>query len=946
MSLFSRRERTHERPQHFVQNAKPTLPGQTMLKRIRRQCRPRPTLSNERGTGRAVASIRSTFSGVFRSKIVDENATPTVEQQVGLRAYESLISDNPDACVGTLLHFAVTRSDNQLLKYALDHGLRQHGNMHHRDCIGRMPIDVALQRGHIPCIETLISRGADIDLTSFLKSCSRQNRVSTIDRVLRSRNLAPYISLTQLQKMFEISLSFASVGAVRAIANSERFHAMVSAGGLEYVYSLAALLLLDNQTMWQNHRRDLESVLDSLILLGLDLDRRWLSSSQVQESWLHAMADSACVYSISAALDRGANVNALDSELHTPLMRTIARAAVCENQLSALDQIMEVMNILLGNHASLNAGKSVWSMKSSTGFWILFDQLVVRAPSVNYVDEHGLTLLHYAVDKLNHAGLEQLLPRCSLVLNHCSLVRGTALNIACQNRDWDSVLKLVQAGAQSNLDDIKAILTSPKQRRPCLLRTLDYTPFLFQQDDITGKDVQKWVSLLIEDVLWNCDQASDLKTLDRLSSWLPVWVKDGQDLAAVLSMHTSFLKSEWQLQACKILLTNKTNPNAYTKEPRPLTLLEYAVKHRLFDCAIALLEAGADPNQSQCTQTLVLDWTLLLAVRGPLHARRAAAEFAEKLRQQGANQRQPDPGPALVVNLMACLPEAPQVSTTTDQPVYHKPTLTSSRSDAELKTPISDTIEQLMFTSNHLHRAIRRQDLQGVYHALSQGIDPNIPTPVTNEYPVSMALMADSSSILTMLLSGDFEHMFATPSPNGTLCRATGIVEPHGAEHPSLSWPTGHANQWMASCLPSHTTTYLIEAALRNSVSCVKVLLNAGANVNVRAQGRRTVLHHLILARPSSYLEIAEITAQYGSDIFAEEGVHCLTPVHLAVYGRDVKLLEALLNPFKHVYHEKDRLSNPKFFSCGFSPLDLARQLRFESGVQLLDQVWRSTGTG
>lgn len=875
---------------------------------------------------------------------MNENSSPTLEQQRGLDAYESLIRENPDGFIGTLLHFAVARSDDQLLGYALDHGLRQHGNINQRDPIGRLPIDVALQKEHVPCIEKLVTRGADADLSNFLKSLARRNRMSTIGRFLESKNLENHVSFSVLLTMFETTLSSGSIEATKIIVSSQRFRTAVSVGGEEYLQSLAATLLLGNQNAWRKHKEHLESVLDTLLSLGLNLEQRWPADSPSQESWLHVMADSPYVHSIQSIIDRGANVDALDSQCRTPIMRAVARAEVREDRLSTYDQINKIVDILLRYNASLDAGKSVWSMKTSNGFWLLFEKLVLSVPWISHVDEGGLTLLHYAVDESNQDEIDLLLPKCSLILNHCSLIYGTALSIACRKQDWNTAVKLVRTGAQCSYIDLKAMLNSPKDQRPHLLETLKYTPFLLQEIDATAEEVQQWLSLLTQDVLLDCNQISDLQTLDRLSKWLPSWLKNGQDVAEALTMRTRYLPAACQLEACKILLKNGTNPNAYTNDARPRTLIEYAVKHLLFDCAATLLEAGADPNQSRSSKTLVLDRALKIATRGPFESRCAAAEFADRLRQWGARQEKSESrlGPTVIMPLQQPSP----ASSTTSQSSHGTLVLISRQLTLTPESPPKDAISQPALGQNALHRAISKQDSQAVYRALSSGIDPNIPTPITNDYPVAMAVKEGLSSILHMLLSGYFRHMFPTPSPNGTICGRTYETNPHGAERPECSWTGGLTNLTTSSCLPEESFTYLMAAVMKGSVSCVRVLLENGADVNVRAHGYRTVLHHLISLQPQGYVEMAEMISRYGADVFAEEEMHYFTPLHMAVQRQDKKLLEALLASSAFAAEYGYRTRDTRHFTCGWSPLDLAKQLQFDDGIRLFHRAWESARAG
>ncbi|KAK5073403.1 hypothetical protein LTR24_010282 [Lithohypha guttulata] len=129
-------------------------------------------------------TLKTKLSSVFERRIINDDRSPTSEQQRGLDAYESHLREHPDNYIRSLLHFAVARSDDQLLEHALAHGLRQHGNVHYKGPVGRQPIDVALQKEHIRTIEKLIQHGAEADLTNFLKSLAQRNRASTLEGLL------------------------------------------------------------------------------------------------------------------------------------------------------------------------------------------------------------------------------------------------------------------------------------------------------------------------------------------------------------------------------------------------------------------------------------------------------------------------------------------------------------------------------------------------------------------------------------------------------------------------------------------------------------------------------------------------------------------------------------------------------------------------------------------
>ena len=882
---------------------------------------------------------------VSKRRIVDRDSRPTLEQQRGLDAYELHLRENPESYICSLLHFAVARGDDQLLEYALAHGLREHGNVHFKDPQGRQPIEIAMQKEHIPNIEKLIQHGAEVDFTNFMKSLVRRNRVSILEGLLQSRLPDRLISSSHLFTIYDTALSARSWIAVRVILSSPRFFFEVALNNDECLQLYAAKLLFSDQRAWEDHQSELESILDLLLNLGLNIDLRWPATSAKQESWLHIMADKGFLAPLEPMLERGADINALDWEGRTPLMRAVARVDPANVQ----SQIVQVVHTLIGRGASLHAGNSIWSMTWSSGFWILFDILVSSVHNISHVDRRGLTLLHYAVEASNHDHLDLLLSKCCLIINHSAPNYGTPLSVACRKEDWQAALKLATAGSQCTYHDVRAMLNSSKSLRPHLLQALDHTPVLVES---SKADTQNWVALLTRDVLANCDQESDLQTLDRLSRWLPSWLKNGHDIAEALNMHSKDLPAACQLQACRILLTNRTNPNAYINSAKTMTLLDHAIDQQLFDCAIELLKAGADPNVTATQNQPPLDRVMRAVAHGPEEKRNAAIALSIQLREMGAKQDQPDPTQNLkpVLILDAASPSSASDCSTTTEPSIFDTTPTSSFGTSFTSsfphgcitpgTPSSIDFNENHIGTNTLHSAILAKDASMVYFALSAGIDPNIPNPVTNDFPVVLALVDDVPDVLSILLSRYFQYLHPSPSPNGTIT-ATGIVDPNGAEHPDLNWPGSYPRRDTGNVhLPRDTLTYLMAAALKGSIGCVKAFLEADAKVNVRAYNYKTVLHLIASAQPLHYVEMTEMIVRRGGDVFAEERVHNLTPLHIAVYRKDAKLLEALLSSTVFKTGNRHARRDTRVYGCGLSPLDLAHRTGFLRGVDLLIKAW------
>ena len=575
----------------------------------------------------------------------------------------------------------------------------------------------------------------------------------------------------------------------------------------------------------------------------------------------------------------------------------------------------------------------------------MFELLVSSVHSISHVDRRGLTLLHYAVEASNHDHLDLLLPKCCLNLNHSAPNYGTPLSVACRKEDWQAALRLASAGSQCTYHDVKAMLNSSKPLRPHLLQALDRTPVLVES---SKADTQNWIALLTRDVLANCDQDSDLQTLDRLSKWLPPWLKNGHNIAEALKMHSKDLPAGCQPQACKILLANRTNPNAYINSAKTMTLLDHAIDQQLFDCAIELLKAGADPNVTATQNQPPLDRVMIAAKHGSQEKRNAATALNIQLRKMGAKQDKPEPisDVAPVPTLDAASPSSTSDCSTTTEPSMFDTTptssfvtiFTSSFSHGCLTpgTPPSIDFNQNRFGFGSLHGAILEKNPYAVYTALSRGIDPNIPNPVTNDFPVVLALADDLPDIISILLSGYFEYIHPPPSPNGTIT-ATGIVDPNGADHSDLDWAGNRPTRDTANIqLPRDTLTYLMAAALKGSIGCVKAFLEVDAKVNVRAHNCKTVLHLIASAQPQNYVEMTEMIVRRGADVFAEERVHNLTPLHIAVYHKDAKLLEALLSSTAYRMGRRHAERDKRVYGCGLSPFDLAYRTGFLRGVDLL----------
>ncbi|KAK5073402.1 hypothetical protein LTR24_010281 [Lithohypha guttulata] len=233
-----------------------------------------------------------------------------------------------------------------------------------------------------------------------------------------------------------------------------------------------------------------------------------------------------------------------------------------------------------------------------------------------------------------------------------------------------------------------------------------------------------------------------------------------------------------------------------------------------------------------------------------------------------------------------------------------------------------------------------------VYLALPTGADPNIPTPITNDYPVVLALAQDRPDVLSILLSKYFKHLHPSPSPNGTIT-TTDIVNPTSADAPGLNWTGSRPNRLAGNThLPRDTLTYLMAAVLKGSTGCVKALLGADADVNIRAHGYRTVLHFIASAQTNNYVEMTWVIARRGADVFADEGVQYFTPLHMAVYRKDTRLLEALLSSmvFRAEYGHRKR--DTRVYGCGMSPLDLAKRMGWHRGVEVFTKAWESVRVG
>jgi len=609
---------------------------------------------------------------VSKRQIVDRDSQPTADQQRGLDAYELHLRENPENYTCSLLHFAVVRDDDQLLEYALAHGLRQHGNVHFKDFHGRQPIEIAMQKEHIPNIEKLIQHGAEVDFTNFMKSLVRRNRISVLEGLLQSRLPDRLISSSHLFTIYDAALSARSWIAVRVILSSPRFFFEVALNNDEHLQLYAAKLLFSDQRAWEDNQAELESILDLLLNLGLNIDLRWPATSTKQESWLHIMADRGFLAPLEPMLERGADINALDWEGRTPLMRAVARV----DPTNVHSQIVQVVHTLIRRGAALHAGNSIWSMTWSGGFWTMFELLVSSVHSISHVDRRGLTLLHYAVEASNHDHLDLLLPKCCLNLNHSAPNYGTPLSVACRKEDWQAALRLASAGSQCTYHDVKAMLNSSKPLRPHLLQALDRTPVLVES---SKADTQNWIALLTRDVLANCDQDSDLQTLDRLSKWLPPWLKNGHNIAEALKMHSKDLPAGCQPQACKILLANRTNPNAYINSAKTMTLLDHAIDQQLFDCAIELLKAGADPNVTATQNQPPLDRVMKAAKHGPQEIRKAATVLSIQLRNMGTKQDKLEPISSLtpVLALDTTSPSSISGCSTTTEPSISDTTRTS-----------------------------------------------------------------------------------------------------------------------------------------------------------------------------------------------------------------------------------------------------------------------------
>lgn len=87
-------------------------------------------------------------------------------------------------------------------------------------------------------------------------------------------------------------------------------------------------------------------------------------------------------------------------------------------------------------------------------------------------------------------------------------------------------------------------------------------------------------------------------------------------------------------------------------------------------------------------------------------------------------------------------------------------------------------------------------------------------------------------------------------------------------------------------------TSALIRAVENNEIEIVKVLIQAGANVNFEAQGRVTALH---MAAYFGYLEAARLLIQHDANLDIPEDQNSLTPLHEAIWKRHVDVARLLV---------------------------------------------------
>ena len=153
---------------------------------------------------------------------------------------------------------------------------------------------------------------------------------------------------------------------------------------------------------------------------------------------------------IKLLIIKGADVNQRGISNRTPLM------IIChpEEQINNLDEMIEIINLLLDNEASINSindfGLTALNYACITKNIVIVELLLQRGASIDIINIRNETILYYACTHSNIEVIKLLLKYgADKIINNGI----SPLFVACNNRNMELLELLLQNGAKTNFNN-------------------------------------------------------------------------------------------------------------------------------------------------------------------------------------------------------------------------------------------------------------------------------------------------------------------------------------------------------------------------------------------------------------------------------------------------------------------------------------------------------------
>jgi len=895
------------------------------------------------------------------------NFTPLMAAR-GLPMVELLISKGADIQAQenlqelTKLHMACRKGDKDVVKFLISKG----AEVDRKNSSGQTPLWLAANYGHREIVELLINKGADIKEVSSKRSghnplyiAARNGHREIVELLInkgadvnsRTRDGSTPLHIATLNGHIETAKLLVEKGAdVNAKSDD----------------GSTALSLAEKTS-------DTE-IIELLKRHGAKEDAAGIPEESQPTKSLHQAAEKGDVEEVKRLIARGADVNALDELLNTPL----CKAAGLGN--------MEVVKLLVEAGADVNAGS--WSPlytavdkdnvaiaeyliahgadKHGDDYWTVLMEafsessvemvrlLIAKGADINFksVELHGYTALHCAIDE-GYKDIAELLIQKGVDVNAGPW---TPLHSAARSRRIGIAELLIQKGAEVNAKDQvgETPLYSAIRRQDLDMTKLliskgadlniknndGYTP-LFRAAFIGGKDVLDLI-LSKGDYPDTIHLAACKEDLDRVKTL----IEGGTDVntrdefgctplhwavAANSREVTDYLLDKWAdlnaedgrgltpfMIASDVPMLERLiskGADIQSKDRSGLTKLHMVCISGNKDAAEFLINNGAEINVRANNGATPL---FNAAVSGH-------ADIVELLINKGADINMP----SQVGRTPIAMAKGKRMTEVVDILRQHgaKETLHGAAASGD-KEGVERLIAQgadLNAKDNNgqtpLHLSIlNRRAGQARWVLISQGADVNAKTN-DGRTPLIMAVTRGDQYLEEVLIANGADITVKDNRGRTLLQLAqekghTEIIEllkRHGAKEDAAGIPE-----------ESQPTKSLHQAAGDGDLEQVKWLIAGGADVNAEDEERQTPLH---LAAEHGYTDVARALIANGADVNAEEFEWHDTPLHVAAEKGHKDTVELLTAEGGNVNTKNQRGWTPLHYASSFGQKEVAELL-------------------